>query len=195
MTKNLASYLKLETDELHKRTEKAFPLFRADFTVQMYKELLKEFYNVYVVFEQKLQDASKSLNISWDSAARAKSPLLATDLSQFSANLNEVNERANIKIFPIESHESFWGTCYVLEGATHGGKVICRLLRQRMGLESHVLNFYRGYGAQTDKMWELFLGLLNQHQPHLNFNKTATYATKTFLIFENIFNRIATSQS
>jgi heme oxygenase len=45
------------------------------------------------------------------------------------------------------------GCAYVLEGATLGGLLIARTIRERLGWESA---FYAGYGARTAARWREF---------------------------------------
>ncbi len=79
-----------------------------------------------------------------------------------------------------------FGCLYVLEGATLGGRVLCRHFNQTLGLDVHNGSaFFAGYGEATGAMWALF----GERLTAANVDETAAIqsACQTFQTLEQWF--------
>jgi heme oxygenase len=89
---------------------------------------------------------------------RRKTPWLEQDLITLGASAPPSSAPVNVLSLPLYH---ILGKLYVLEGSTLGGAVIYRQLQPilQFSPEKGGRYFY-GYGAQTGKMWKLFMEVL-----------------------------------
>ena len=93
--------------------------------------------------------------LGFDFESRRKEPLLVADL----AALGE-----SVKGDKTDSHgpicidlASGFGTMYVLEGATLGGRILRKTLKVKLDIDAdHGGSFYNGYGDLTQQRWKDF---------------------------------------
>ncbi len=147
--------LKQETSVVHEKVmleSWAQRVMSLDYTRQEYIELLQKYYGFYAPIETQLLDFHTPVF----SLSRAKHQLLEQDLSFL--KLGAFSAPAMCQKLPsILDVPSALGICYVLEGATLGGQIISKHLKDSLGLtEKEGLKFFLGYGTQTIKMWNSF---------------------------------------
>ncbi len=147
--------LKQETSVIHEKVMQeswAQRVMSLDYTRHEYSELLQKYYGFYLPIESQLLDFHTPVF----PPSRAKHNLLQEDLSFL--NLGPFFAPAICQKLPqIVDVPSALGICYVLEGATLGGQIISRHLKDSLGLkENDGLKFFLGYGSETAKMWNSF---------------------------------------
>lgn len=152
----LAEALKSQTTQEHQQAEKTLPLFRPEFTPSEYKKLLNRFLSFYTGYEKAMQQW-RNLPLSNMDQRLERSLFLKKDLQAFDEILNS----KALDNFKIENLPQALGAMYVVEGSSLGGQVIYKHLKEKLGLQDHVLNFYRGYGVDTGKNWIEFKNYLN----------------------------------
>jgi heme oxygenase len=123
------------------------------FTLDDYKGLLAKFHCFYSAIEPTLPVEDLKAN-GFDVEPRRKTPLLERDLSTLGINSNGSKWD---RIPNLDTTAKAFGSIYVMEGATLGGQVITRQLKEHLGLtpESGGAFFY-SYGPNVGPMWKEF---------------------------------------
>ena len=148
--------LKEATRDQHEGLENTVDVMRESLTEEDYKRLLLKFYRFYAPVEEAIA------KLDWDEVgysfeARRKVPKLAQDLEYLGAGEELKNLKPWTETPSIEDHASGLGVLYVLEGATLGGQIINRHLREHLGVEPGAgASFFSGYGPKTGEMWKEF---------------------------------------
>lgn len=115
-----------------------------------------------------------------DIAERRNARLLTDDLKALDQESNSVFCE---DLPPISSFPEAVGALYVMEGSTLGGKIIARMISQKLG-GNEGLQFFTGYGGNTGSMWKKFVDNL-EHLQHPNHNGTIVESVrKTFSLFD-----------
>lgn len=137
---------------------------RDDLDLATYRLRLTQFDGFYRPLESFLFDSGVCdwARFGLQPDERRKSGWLARDLACLGAD--DVRATASAAELPrIDSPEQAFGCLYVLEGATLGGRVISRHLRNTLGLEPETgARFHYGYGERGPLMWQTFGSSLNQ---------------------------------
>ena len=106
----------------------------------------------------------------WDSlrldySKRRKAGLLVDDLLRLGLATSEIDALPSCVLLPEpETEAGAIGCLYVLEGATLGGKLISRHLKESLAITR--LNggsFYDAYGARVGMMWKDFCDAANRY--------------------------------
>lgn len=138
-------------------------IFDAGFTLRAYHELLRRLYAFYLPMEDQLFECAPPL-LDAALAHRRKTPLLERDLAALNEGRMPAVDPAAIDelpLLPTAAHAL--GALYVLEGATLGGQIIRRRLREQLGSGvDHALAFYTGHAAATGAQWRSFRKLLDE---------------------------------
>lgn len=187
----IANFLKEHTRQQHDEVEKALPFFSEKFQKIHYVALLKQLFFFYSSYETELTDAIGEFSIPFDLESRRKSMLIALDLKELGETSNSESSDEGLYNFNVSDLETFWGTLYVLEGATLGGQVISRHFLRRLNLPHSQLNYYLGYREQTQVMWVQFLEALEKDSRKLDFAKVTLSAQRVFFNFESMFKRLS----
>ena len=152
---DIFSLLKRGTFEIHEKVMQeswAQRVLTSDYTLNEYIELLQKYYGFYAPLETQLLAHQTSVF----HPSRVKLHLLREDLS-FLKSDRDFTSIICQKLPEIDGPPSALGICYVLEGATLGGQIIARHLKNSLGLKEQVgLKFFIGYGADTANMWRSF---------------------------------------
>ncbi|UYL09417.1 biliverdin-producing heme oxygenase [Bdellovibrio sp. SKB1291214] len=145
--------LKESTMDLHKEIEQYMPVFRSDFDVSKYQDLLGKMYNFYSAFENNLKSSLDSQGVSEFYQDRFKTPRIEADLQSLDAKplVKPVTDLPSIDSLPAIA-----GALYVIEGSSLGGQVISKHLHENLKLEPEQIRFFGGYGPQTGKRWQEF---------------------------------------
>lgn len=180
--------LRTETKSIHQALEKALiPGIKQATTPEAYAGILKTFYG-YVKGMEALLDAQLSDSIVPAYTQRRKSNAIQKDLK----SLNCTGTLAVATDLPTVSNISqALGAMYVLEGSTLGGRLITKMLMQNLGLtDTKQLQFFSGYGDQTEAMWGSFLQTLTKHaeDEHAQ-NEIIHAAAETFSKFKRWIER------
>lgn len=146
--------LRAETAALHTRVEAILDPDARFATRTAYVDLLHLLHPFYRRCEAVLSKLPWH-EIGFDLDARRKSHLLAADLRSLGSTVSEAKVDAECPI--CIDLASGLGTMYVLEGATLGGRILRKQLRERFDIDaSNGGSFYEGYGAETERLWKEF---------------------------------------
>jgi heme oxygenase len=179
----LSLALRAKTREVHERLERALPLTDPDLTVDAYRVVVEAFYGFYAPLEPRLA----ALATGSDGAVPrrdGKVSRLRADLRALGSSEMRVESLPLWACAPEEmTFARGMGCLYVVEGATLGGRVIVRALRDRLGIGPATgAAFFEAYGDQTGAMWRSFVTHLDSFPwPPA---ETAAAAMDTFLAFE-----------
>ncbi len=152
--------LKSETRPLHDSIE-ANPKFKRlmaeDLRLEEYSALLARLLPFHRRVEADLCAALAGRAEGLDVARRAKAPLIEADLVALGRFVAPV--ACGLALAP--NAPAAWGTFYVLEGATLGGRVILKRLQATLGVDvGRGASYYGGYCAQTGAYWQAFRAAL-----------------------------------
>ena len=141
--------LKEATREQHEQLENTVDVMNRMFSRDDYKKLLEKFRKVYSAIEPKIAAADLG-RFGMDFDKRRKSQLLDADLKSLDVNGNhETSEWTDVPV--IDSPAKAFGCLYVLEGATLGGQVITRHLKQHLDLSPEAGgSFFNSYGKEVE---------------------------------------------
>ncbi len=149
--------LKEATKEQHEALESVVDVMNRMFTKEDYGNLLTKFYRFYTAMEAELPAAELKAE-GFDIEERRKLPLLERDLTSLGL-LEEARSAANVKpVIPtLDTAAKAFGAVYVMEGATLGGQVITRHLRDHLGISVEEGGaFFNSYGHMVGPMWKAF---------------------------------------
>ena len=180
--------LKEATREQHEGLEQTVDVMSQMFSLESYKILLAKFYRFYSSIEIEL--AKLDLNkYGYDLTERLKTPKLEKDLAYLGI-LPSVKKLTVYNGLPkLNADEKAFGSLYVIEGATLGGQIINRHLKQNLDLspENGGL-FFNGYGEHTGLKWKEFCQMITKFAESKNADETIIYSAKsTFDSFKNCY--------
>jgi heme oxygenase len=91
----------------------------------------------------------------------------------------------------ISSQAHALGALYVMEGSTLGGRMISKMLKENLGLESeNGAGFFNGYGVHTMQKWNAFKEVLSDYcTTHFCEEEIVSTADDTFLKFNYWMNK------
>ncbi len=152
----ILSKLKESTRDQHDALESVVDVMNQTFSIADYRELLSKFYRFYSAIEPRLPVADLKEN-GFDIEPRRKTPLLERDLNEL-GTLEEIRALPAWSDVPsTESVPQAFGAIYVMEGATLGGQVITRHLKEQLGLSPENGGaFFNSYGKDVGPMWKAF---------------------------------------
>jgi heme oxygenase (biliverdin-IX-beta and delta-forming) len=180
--------LKEATREQHESLEQTVDVMNQMFNLENYKTLLSKFYRFYSAIEPEL--AKLDLNkYGYDLSSRLKTPKLEKDLEYLGLLETAKSLQAWEKLPALDSPEKAFGALYVIEGATLGGQIINRHLKEQLDLtpENGGL-FFSGYGQKTGEMWKEFIQTTTNFAFAANKDETIVESAKeTFDSFKNCF--------
>lgn len=148
--------LKESTRDQHDALESVVDVMNRAFSLDDYRELLTRFYRFYSSVEPNLPSGDL-LEEGFDVEPRRKTPLLERDLQV----LGVLDAVKHLPVWsgapPVETLPKAWGSIYVMEGATLGGQVITRHLKEHLGLTAEEGGaFFNSYGKEVGPMWKAF---------------------------------------
>lgn len=154
--------LKAATDTLHRETERLFALEARVAHRDTYRDLLIALYGFHAPLEQKLRELKFATAL--DMPARLiKSAWIAEDLKALGLDGTAITRLPHCAELPeLATTAEAFGALYVIEGATLGGQLITRVIRDRLGLTpENGGRFFASYGAFTGPMWRNFVSALD----------------------------------
>jgi heme oxygenase len=160
MQYDLLARLKQETAASHTRLENAFDLMRDDWSRDDYVALLERFYGYVAVWENAAGHRMPAhLREFFD--ARRKAALLAADLCVLTGDERRADTvplaDPDADLPALEGLGRVFGSMYVMEGSTLGGRFIAPHVARLFGLANGEGNaYFDGYGARTGSMWNAF---------------------------------------
>lgn len=148
-----------------------------------YIKLLQHFYGYFKPVEDLL-DVYMNDKLVPEYSERRKAGALLADLEVMGGIDKEPRRSTNLPA--ITNEYQAIGAMYVLEGSTLGGKIISKMLMQRLGKEdNNGIAFFSGYGEHTDAMWASFTNTLDNYTADKEKqDEIVNTATQTFSLFE-----------
>ena len=181
--------LKEATREQHENLENVVNVMDAMFTREDYERLLTKFYTFYSSIEPRV--AANSLKDSgFDFDARAKTPSLERDLTNLGVFDDVKHLGGSWTDLPnLDTPAKAFGSCYVMEGATLGGQIIMRHLKQHLDLTpENGGSFFNSYGERVGPMWKEFCAIATEFAEKNGDDETIVNSAKeTFDSFARCF--------
>ncbi len=152
--------LRADTRYTHEQLEQEMlPMIREAVNMESYARLLRIFYGYYKPLEDSIAQYISPRELP-DFADRRKTSLILEDLSTIGQPTGNIP--IDLSVPAIDCPEAAFGALYVMEGSTLGGKVICKMIAENLGVKDHDgLSFFYGYGGQTGSRWKDFLARLD----------------------------------
>jgi heme oxygenase (biliverdin-IX-beta and delta-forming) len=181
MQYDLLSRLKNETTECHERLENALDLMRLEWLREDYVTLLEGFCG-YVAPWEDAAAASMPAHQCDFFEGRRKASLLASDLALLTGDNNRANRVTKTDRLPsMDSIGRVFGSMYVMEGSTLGGRFIAPHVATVLGLQSGSGNaYFEGYGLRTGSMWNAFRETASANVPSEQYDEAVHAAIATF---------------
>jgi heme oxygenase len=153
--------LREATAVAHQRLEDRMNIMGLTGSRGTYRALLARFFGIYQPLEEQLARIGWSA-AGFDFVKRHKAGILKRDLEVLGLSPDEVDALPLCRrLPPLASLPQGLGALYVLEGATLGGQIIIRQVREKLAIgETTGGAFFAGYGAATGSMWRSFLEVL-----------------------------------
>jgi heme oxygenase len=151
------------TRPAHQRLERALPLGDPGLTLDAYRRILEALYGFYEPLEADLETtAGTSSGERVPIGGRQKVWRLRADLRALGARDASLDALPRCRCLPeVTTYARALGCLYVVEGATLGGSIVARALREHFGLGPNTgASFFHGYGVETGAMWRSFLAHL-----------------------------------
>jgi heme oxygenase (biliverdin-IX-beta and delta-forming) len=148
--------LKEQTRKQHENLESIVDVMNKMFTRDDYETLLTKFYRFYSAVEPKVAANDMPAN-GIDVAERTKLKWLEHDLISLGA-FDRAKQLPALSNTPVlDTPAKAFGAMYVMEGATLGGQVITRHLKQHLDLTPETGGaFFNSYGQRVGPMWKAF---------------------------------------
>lgn len=186
--------LKESTRDQHEALESAVDVMNRSLAIEDYKAMLVKFYRLYSALEPTLP-ADALLANGFDISVRKKLPLLEKDLKYLGADPGAVDRWSDIPDL-VDVARAFGGL-YVMEGATLGGQVITRHLKQHLDITPETgAAFFNSYGAEVGPMWKQFGAAVTAFsEANGREGETVQAARETFDAFRRCFEESASVET
>ena len=148
--------LKSATQHEHEALDAALDLMNPEIEAATYRRHLEAFFGFYAPMERALAAVDGWGEQGIDLRARCKTAALRADL--VTLGVEEPDVLPMCEILPsLPTLATAFGTLYVLEGASLGGRIISRHVEAQFGYTAtHGAQYFNGYGAHTGEMWMTF---------------------------------------
>ncbi len=184
MQYDLLSRFKNETAASHTRLENALDLMRDDLRRDDYIALLERFYGYVAPWEDAAGAAMPdALRAFFDE--RRKAAWLVADLDVLTGErlpAGSVSCADALYDLPrLPSIGAVFGSMYVMEGSTLGGRYIAPHVAQLLDLEPSKGNaYFEAYGPRTGSMWNAFREIAARVVPASQYDAAVSAAIATF---------------
>ncbi|RBP41411.1 heme oxygenase [Roseimicrobium gellanilyticum] len=142
--------------------------------------MLEVFYGFYAPMEELLSHGHgwELQGIQFDQ--RRKADWLKQDLQALGLGIEQINDLPTCEDLPVvQENDPAFGSFYVLEGSTLGGRHISAMLQGRP-ISEGARKFFRGYGEETGSMWKQFCNALERHAERGDHDRIIHGANATF---------------
>lgn len=181
----MMSRLKQATLPQHHEAEALMPVLDPSLTDTDYARLLRQLHGVIQPLEARL--LALPIPAPFELDLRVKAPLLIRDLATLPGT-----RPVTITPPPLPGVPEALGALYVLEGATLGGQIITRHLRQTLGVTPQRGGaYFYGYGPATGTMWRAFGDAMNRLVAPGDEAQVIAGAQATFETFANALREVA----
>jgi len=156
----LLTELRAATQPMHDALERRLNIADPNLSAERYFRILRRFYGFYAPMESAIA-AYGTHPQDWIDADRRKIPLLSSDLESSGMSNREIAHLPHCTYLPgLSNSAGHLGCMYVMEGATLGGQIVSRHVKDHLGLTDAVTRFFNSYGARVGAMWKSFCGHL-----------------------------------
>ncbi|WP_408005512.1 biliverdin-producing heme oxygenase [Pseudomonas huanghezhanensis] len=175
--------LREATGQSHKSLEDRLPFMRAELDRGLYVRLIQAYYGFYQPLERVIAELPAD---SPTAHQRFKVPALLRDLTALGMSQAQIDALPFCVELPsLRSPHRLLGTRYVIEGATLGGQVLRRVIKDKLGIEADCgAEFLDVYGRSTGPLWKAFLTDLAQADDPAHNDQVVDAACETFRCFE-----------
>lgn len=182
--------LKEATRDQHEALENVVDVMNSTFSVDDYKRLLTKFYRFYSAIEPTLPVDELSA-AGFDVKQRRKTPLLQRDLEHLGVLADAKKAPAFTYIPTLDTAAKAFGSIYVMEGATLGGQIITRQLKEHLGITPENGGaFFSSYGANVGPMWKQFGAIITAFAEKAGDDDAIVMAAReTFDSFRRVFEQ------
>jgi heme oxygenase (biliverdin-IX-beta and delta-forming) len=181
----ILSRLRIETRREHTALEDVLDLVNTELSRDAYRSRLQTFYGFYAPLEAALKLRLQGIRFPSDLGNELanrlhKTALLKSDLDHFGVDSEKLPRCQNLP--SLKSVAEILGSIYVVEGATLGGRIITKHVRETLNiLPTSGGSFFQGYGDATASMWQGMRQLLvNAADNVLAENAIIASAIETF---------------
>jgi heme oxygenase (biliverdin-IX-beta and delta-forming) len=148
--------LKRETQGHHEHIARHADLLHDVIDLSDYCALLQRFWGFYAPVEAQIATSPVWELVGLPFEQRRKTHLLERDLAALGAWSPHALPRCS-ELPVLGSDGRVLGCAYVLEGATLGGQLVARAMRQQHNIDAaNGAAFYSSYGAALGPMWRAF---------------------------------------
>lgn len=176
----LLARLKKDTLVEHQKCEATFPLFGEHTQKSEYKAYLESMHKIYTEIEEHILRHQETLPAALELEKRCQKRLwIEQDLNTLQTDATPPHSKLNLT---ESSLAGVMGYLYVLEGATLGGQIISKRLKQSLNLDDNQLNFFSGYGPQTGPMWKNFTKVAEENLQESDYEILLRSANQVFQI-------------
>ncbi len=147
--------LKHETKSDHDKVEAQLGLLTKPMNLHVYRGLLCKFWGFYEPVEAHIAQVSDWATLGFNFNERRKTPLLERDLAALEVRREALDGCQCGALPDLFDIPHALGCLYVLEGATLGGQVIIRYLKNQAG-GPYPTNFFASYGDDVGPKWKVF---------------------------------------
>lgn len=159
-TDGILDRLRGETRHEHDAIEAVLDIMTPGLSIAAYRQQLSRFYGFYQPLEASLASLADWSRVGLDLDVRRKSELLVADLDHLGVDAAGTLPVCHA-LPPLTSVAAGLGCLYVLEGATLGGQLISRHVKQTLNLDGlQGARFFNCYGDRTGTMWKTFRAAL-----------------------------------
>jgi heme oxygenase (biliverdin-IX-beta and delta-forming) len=149
--------LRTESRPEHDAIERALDLTDSTLTLAAYRLRIEQFYGFYAPIEDRL--GALGAFAAPGTGPERKAPLLLADLLVLGVAAPSLPQCQALP--DLTGAAEMLGCLYVLEGATLGGQVIARRLRDTLGIgPASGASFFHGHGEETGARWRAFTAVL-----------------------------------
>ncbi|MEO8961995.1 MAG: biliverdin-producing heme oxygenase [Ginsengibacter sp.] len=149
----LSEELKLRTKERHQQLEvKVITAIKLIHHRNDYARLLQLFAGYFGSLEDLIEQ-NLNLDMLTDYRLRRKAAALQADLISMNVPLPKKIGSENLPT--IKNSLQAIGALYVMEGSTLGGRIIRKMVADKLPNEN-AFSFFEGYGEKTNDMWKSF---------------------------------------
>jgi heme oxygenase len=175
VSSSIRDRLRAETRPEHDRLENGLRLTDPDLTLERYREVMARFFAFWSGWEPRMAAVLTDEALL---APRRRLHLLRADLLALGIAPETLPA---CEPPPIHSRGEAFGSLYVMEGSTLGGRVILKRLGA-LGLSPDTggCAYFAGYGAETGAMWTRFLERLEAEADNGNALAIIRGARATF---------------
>ena len=180
--------LKERTQIYHNQLENELDIVGRCQTLQGYQQVLTKFWGFYKPIEDQLSKRYEWQNLGFDFESRLKAPCLADDIANLKIRVGEAPLLVRCSELPtLTNFAQAFGQMYVMEGATLGGQIIARQLKEWYGVDAQSgCKFFNSYGSSVGPMWKVFQQTLNDYAEATKTHEIIVEAgCETFIKFRN----------